>query len=320
MSTCSIIAPAAGPGSRSSIGQRDRDEVPGSALGFLRLDDLQRHEEYRLSRQRALCRRMQRDGYLANPLIVSRVGTRLVVLEGDHRLECLRAAGCSHALVQFVPLGDEQRVTLDTWFHVGLVECVDAWLAELFSYGLDIQALAPAAAEAWVQAGRAIAWLGIFDVPRCRAWAIASSGRGHADVLQTLTNLYRPSRLARAELPGRPQALAEIFAANRRANLFVRFARIGREQVARQVQAGERIPAEIMRIVLRRGRVLGVNVPLELLEATVDDAARAGWLAQLQARVPARYPGPSIVYDTPGTRRYEEPLFVYDRAIQPLAT
>jgi hypothetical protein len=50
-----------------------------------------------------------------------------------------------------------------------------------------------------------------------------------------------------------------------------------------------------------------------------DDAARSAWLARSLARRPRRYPGPSLVDDAAGARRYDEPLVVYDRSVQPFA-
>jgi hypothetical protein len=294
-------------------------ELSGPLLGLVRLADLQPAEECSPSRVRALSRQLNRDGYLANPLIVSRVGRRFLLLEGVHRLECLRAAGCSHALVDFVPLEDSRRMEIETWFHIASVHDVTQWLAEACVSGLELQAVAPATAEARVRSGRAAAWLCTFDASGCRAWSVASGAWEHASAQQSLAGLYRPVRLGAADLPCCAQRLEGVFAAYPQANLFVRFARIGRDRLVRHAQTGERIPAEILRIVVRRGRVLGANVPLELLTDWVDDSTRARWLARLEARQPESYRGSFIVRDAEGTRRYEEPLFVYDRGIRPSA-
>jgi hypothetical protein len=289
-------------------------------LRFARLDSIQLHEDYRPSREEQLMTRMKQDGHLANPLIASRAGNQIFLLDGHHRLECQRKLKLTHTLVQMVDLQDPRQLRLDTWIHVALIEDMDEFVDELSSYGMVIQETSFPNAEAGVRRGQALCWLVLFDGKACRCLTIAQGEMNPVTALRVVENLYRPHRITRNDLSrgwlSQPRILFNDFPAM---NLVVRFAPLNAEQINQFVAAQERIPSGITRTLLPRGRVLGVNVPLKLLSYAAEDDERQAWLSDLLRQEAMCYPGPSVIDESPSPRRYDDPLIVYDRTLQPKA-
>lgn len=106
-------------------------EIPD--LRILPLSLLEEHEYQDPQRSTPLAKRIQADGVLLNPPVVSPFGEddpRFVVLDGANRVTVFRQLGYDHLLVQVV--GYEQpQVTLYTWHHVIADLPVDAFLAIL---------------------------------------------------------------------------------------------------------------------------------------------------------------------------------------------
>lgn len=74
------------------------------AFGFLELGVLARHEETLPDHLEALTREIERDGELRQPIVVDR--RSLVILDGHHRLEAIRALGCALISVYLVDYAD----------------------------------------------------------------------------------------------------------------------------------------------------------------------------------------------------------------------
>ena len=95
-------------------------------LRILPVDLLVEHEYNDMQRTEPLARRLESEGLLKNPPVVTPLGDergRYVVLDGANRVMALELLQYPHVLVQVVPY-EEPQVTLTTWHHV--IECMDA--------------------------------------------------------------------------------------------------------------------------------------------------------------------------------------------------
>ncbi len=83
-------------------------------------DLLVEHEYNDAQRTEPLARRLEAEGSLKNPPVVTPLGEddpRYVVLDGANRITALKSLAYPHILVQVVPY-QEPMVTLTTWHHV----------------------------------------------------------------------------------------------------------------------------------------------------------------------------------------------------------
>jgi L-serine kinase (ATP) / ParB family transcriptional regulator, heme-responsive regulator len=94
-------------------------------LRILPVDLLVEHEYNDAQRTEPLAMRLEAEGLLKNPPVVTPLGDehgRFVVLDGANRLAALQSLHYPHILVQVVSY-EEPQVTLTTWHHV--IECMD---------------------------------------------------------------------------------------------------------------------------------------------------------------------------------------------------
>jgi hypothetical protein len=106
-------------------------EIPD--LRILPLSLLEEHEYQDPQRSTPLVARIQADGVLRNPPVVSPFGDddpRFVVLDGANRVTVFRQLGYEHLLVQVVGY-EPPQVTLYTWHHVIAGLPVDDFIAIL---------------------------------------------------------------------------------------------------------------------------------------------------------------------------------------------
>lgn len=120
---------------------------PLPELRILPLDLLVEHEYNDAQRTEPLAKRLEAEGLLKNPPIVSRLDDdpaadeRYVVLDGANRTTALHHLGYPHVLVQVVPY-EPPQVTLTTWHHVIAGIPIDEFTQALTSIeGLEFRAL-----------------------------------------------------------------------------------------------------------------------------------------------------------------------------------
>jgi hypothetical protein len=107
----------------SQIHPSDSSFVPD--LRILPIDMLVEHEYNDIQRTMPLAQRLEAEGLLKNPPVVTAIGIddpRFAVLDGANRITALHTLNYPHILVQVVPY-EEPHVTLTTWHHV--IECMD---------------------------------------------------------------------------------------------------------------------------------------------------------------------------------------------------
>lgn len=279
-----------------------------SELRFVSLQAIRPHEQYSSAHREDLAARLERDNVLRNPIIVAEVRPgAYVLLDGTHRLATLEEHGYSHALVQVVPLADPARVQLSTWAHLASVDA-DILLRELAASGAG-SVIVERDLEDATPSGTDVAWLSFACRPHV-VYRLRSHDRIAA--LHMLLTFYQPERLASDALTCNG---SDVFTNAPARNLLVQFRPFAAADICALDAAGERIPNGITRVVITGGRILGTNVPLELLRPEATVTQREAWLASLDAHLPRRLSGPTVVYE-PGPRHYVEPVVLFDRSVQ----
>jgi hypothetical protein len=84
------------------------------------IKDLVFHEIEEPLRTKRLEERLMSDGFLKNPVIVGRIpnsDSKLLLLDGMHRVSALRNLGCDSVVAQFVDYFDNE-VKVDAWCHL----------------------------------------------------------------------------------------------------------------------------------------------------------------------------------------------------------
>ena len=291
----------------------DRGPALCPTLRFLPIGAIRMHEAPEGQHAATVRRGIAADRVLRNPIAAAALSPgESLLIDGTHRYGSLRAAGCGYVLAQVVPL--TAPTVLDTWSHLARVDAA-RFLDDVATVGLDARPADPGTVEAALAARRAPLAFALLDDPDTAYLVVGRES--HARTLQAFVGLYQPRRVATDEILAhggfRPERLfAEAGFAD--ANLLVRFAGFSPGEIVALVRDGVRIPSGITRFILGGGRVLGVNVPVRLLEPSTSAAEQRAWLAQLARRRPRRFAGPAWVHE-PQPRLYAEPLLVYDPSL-----
>lgn len=265
-------------------------------LRILPLELLVEHEYNDDQRTLPLAERLEAEGVLKNPPIVTPLGQddpRFVVLDGANRVTALSNLGYSHILVQVVAY-EPPQVTLSTWHHVisdlepydftqGLagVEGVDFFATDL------LQARAGLARREF-----------LMYVIRADGWVFAARpqqpGRSvheHNRLLNALVDTYRQRcRLQRAMT----ESLEEARRLYAPLTAIVVFPQYEPAEVLILARDGELLPAGLTRHLIQ-GRALRVNYPLSELRAPQSleekNARLRAWLRQKLTSKEVRFYG-----------------------------
>lgn len=257
------------------------------------------HEAFDPRRVASLAERIEADGLLVNPPIVTEWGEIYVVLDGATRLSAFRLLNYPHIIVQVVD-PDESAVQLHTWYHAVSNGRAD----ELYELVADVPGLEMSPADAGeVQAAlrehRAVAALLLDDGRSFRLQADSSGQHGDwLDVLNRLVSRYTEWGVVARTLQTEPAALRAQYTDF--AGLFL-FPQFHPETVLDVAAGGRSMPAGITRFVIP-GRILRLNAPLERLRADEPLAAKSSWLDQFVHE--------KLAYRK--VRYYQEPVVLLD--------
>lgn len=284
-------------------------------LRVVPIDSILVHEDFDPSRCPALRDAIAQQGQLANPVIVSQLTTavpgnhRFVHLDGANRLAALRALGCTRVAVQVVDLYQPQQVGLATWAHRTQVDPI-AFLAYLQRLpGVHVQPLAGEVSEA--PAVAACIFL------KNDAYQLTLRRPDVLNWVETLRAIVAPysTRLERHKLPlvPEPPAVARHVGTGAHAEhmALITFAPLPIESFLALASQGLTAPPGVTRFMLHGGRALGLNVPVDCLEAGACAARVDAWLATCREVLPVIVPGPCRVKEYAGWRDYDEPLLLY---------
>lgn len=207
------------------------------------------HESYENVRLENICRSIELEGSLRNPPIVSSLGNgEYLLLDGAHRITAMIALSCQRVAVQVV---SDEQVGLDVWDH--LVPMGKWW---------DL-----------LKQERRINWSNERIEERLLAQVTEADGRVHylyqnqsdeslfasLDAWHRIVGLYQHKYFIRrvphctVTQPGNEEVLLS-------------YPEYTLEELKWIVQSGRLMPAGVTRCMVQ-GRILNLNIPLELLRA-----------------------------------------------------
>lgn len=285
---------------RSPADEASPSHTFGVDLAILGLDQVRPHEIPDPGRVGRLGIRLVEDGTLRDPIMVARVeGVKgFVLLDGTNRRMALQNLNCRRVLAQIVDYEDRHCVNLLTWSHLVDMSIADVLQMIGLIQGIDIEpigqdqtdkALGRAASVAAVHSGE-------------HSWLVSRSGkRSKPDLLLDLVEGYEEclQREARDEELISDKLQEVRSRPGGHDSVLVTFPRITRQQVVDLALSGTLIPAGITRHVIRCGRALRVDVPLEWLGSGMPmreaEIAFQNHLAKLR---PRRYLEPTVLFDS----------------------
>lgn len=268
-------------------------------IRFVSLDRVAVHERVDPLRVKHLMSRLRKDGILRNPPLAAVLipGERYVILDGATRVQALVELEYEHCPIQIVDY-DDPAIGLGRWHHLLAGIDADSFLEQLAHVaGLDLEPADVADAERLLAARQVLCYV---SLPDGRVFVVRGDGELERQValLTRVTDLYEgQAHVLRS--PGRsPESL---WAGEAEGDLAVIFPRFLPSEVTRLALNGARLPMGITRHIVP-GRVLGLDLSLDLLRADVTLEEKNAWLQNL---LHARLEEKKI-------RLYQEPVFVVD--------
>ena len=241
---------------------------------------------------RCLLREIEDDEELWCPVIVDRES--MVVLDGTHRVNALRALGCKYVCVYFVDYSDSE-IGVERWFRA-ITEYLPKERVEEIAEELSMVLISMDSS-------------GVKDVSypvlRLRdgsSFALASRGDS-LGCFDTLRTFERKLETMGYEMSFDTEADADAKLTRSAISAVLQPPALGKDQVVSAAIQGHVLPCKATRHIIP-GRPVGVDVPLTLLknhEISLEEA---------NARLAARIEQKTTEYMPPGTvwrgRRYDE--------------
>ena len=265
-------------------------------LRVVALDRVVCHEDVDPRRVKKLAGRIEADGLLRNPPIVTEVGDIYLVLDGASRTTAFRHLGFEHIIVQVI--SPQEGLELAAWYHV-IRQIPAADLIQLLD-DLPFVTLKPAepgqAEEVMFEYG---------DLCQVKTVAgddyvvYAAPGANRLDALNQLTNAYIKVAVAHRTLRNDLISLQHEYPDMAALVLFPVYSV---SQVIQATVSGERkFPAGITRFLVP-GRVMRLNADLSRLKAEGTLIEKNRWLHELlvEKQIEGRI------------RYYGEPVYLLD--------
>ncbi len=266
-------------------------------LEFLPLDRMLLHEEDDPLRVKQLALALGRDGKLRNPPIVSDYGGHCIVLDGATRITALREMGVQDVPVQIVDY-DSEHVELSVWHHVIVGMAPNRLLANLADVDeITVEPVDAKTSRRMLEHREIVACL---LMTNGQEFAILCGGdvNRQANLLCRLVATYRGKaevhRIAVIDLT----ALGEQYPGF---SAVVGFPCYRPAEIVQIAINGDKVPMGITRHLIS-GRVLGLDIPLEMLKGTSTREEKNAWLTDtIRRRLRANK-----------VRLYQESVFVFD--------
>ncbi len=272
------------------------DLVQPPDLRILPLNLLVEHEYNDVQRTAPLAQRMEAEGLLKNPPIVTSLGSgdpRFMVLDGANRTTALSSLGYPHVLVQVVKY-EEPYVTLTTWHH--LITGIDP---EEFTLlldsveGVDLFSLDYLRARAALARRECLMYFMRLDnkvfVARPKMPGLFVHEQNQ--LLNALVNTYKERVGVHRAMSNNVEEALRLYADLSGVIVFPQYDTFEILALARD---GELLPAGLTRHLIQ-GRILRVNYPLSELKSQepleVKNARLQDWLRRKMASKEVRFYG-----------------------------
>lgn len=262
-------------------------------LQILALDKLIEHEYNDIQRTEPLAKRLQAEGLLKNPPIVTSMGDddRYVVLDGANRTTALNLLKYPHCLCQVVKY-EPPTVTLSTWHHLITGIELDAFVDELDSIdGLDFKSIDLLHARAGLARRDLLAYVIRADGKVFSAALTQGNGTIHEKnaVLNAMVDTYKEKgglfRASTDNLDDARQLYTNLTG-------LVVFPNYEPAEVMALARDEELLPTGLTRHLIQ-GRALRINYPLADLQSgdslETKNARLGSWLKQKLATKEVRY-------------------------------
>ncbi|MFN8455233.1 MAG: hypothetical protein U0401_11300 [Anaerolineae bacterium] len=266
------------------------------SLQIVPLDKVFPHELLDPRRVDRLVNRLRSDQKLINPPIVVPLEDYYVVLDGATRVMALQRLGFPHIAVQQV--ADPDKLGLHTWYHVICQISLDGLLNLLQS--LPKIVVAPSEPKKVLDDMLEYGGICYLHTVEGQVWLIQPAvGVNRLEALSQLTAAYiQEAGQVRRTIN---RNIATLRQEQPHMAALVVFPEYTVEQVLQIAQAKHALPAGITRFIIP-GRVLRLNIPLEVLRSPQSLQEKNEWLYQqvmeLLSSGKARY--------------YEEPVYLLD--------
>jgi hypothetical protein len=273
--------------------------APGNSLSIVTCASVRPHEIADSAREERIERRLRHDGQLRDPLMVGAVPglEGYVLLDGTNRLRALNNLALPLVLVQVLDYADPHAVHLRTWCHAASLPIEDLLAVARTLPGIEVVPLAPLGAPDALAESTTLALL--LQGNRRFALVRADTAVPRPRQLRLLVDSYE-HMMSREDCD--PEAVEEhairLASAREDPATLVAFPAFTRSQVVDMAMNARTIPAGITRHVIHSGRILRVNVPLDLLAGDDLAAANQRLRAHLQTLQPRMYREPTILYDS----------------------
>lgn len=262
-------------------------------LQILALAKLIEHEYNDIQRTEPLAKRLQAEGLLKNPPIVTSMGDddRYVVLDGANRTTALNLLKYPHCLCQVVKY-EPPTVTLSTWHHLITGIELDAFVDELDSIdGLDFKSIDLLHARAGLARRDLLAYVIRADGKVFSAALTKGNGTIHEKnaVLNAMVDTYKEKgglfRASTDNLDDARQLYTNLTG-------LVVFPNYEPAEVMALARDEELLPTGLTRHLIQ-GRALRINYPLADLQSgdslETKNARLGSWLKQKLATKEVRY-------------------------------
>jgi hypothetical protein len=270
---------------------------PPSQLLIAEIDDILIHEIHDPSRTDRLVAALKKDCVQRDPVIVA--GTLYgpyVHLDGANRLTALKRLGYKQVAVQVLNYADDSVVELYNWLHLVVLTELEL-IEQARTWGnCEIRQLDESDARAALNNRSAAA---VITFRNGRTFGLLTDiGLGdRVAAIQALTNLYPASPTRETLTSVNAAGIQSLLSSYPRAQACIAFTPIAKQDVMTLACNMEgRIPAGITRHTVLCGRILGADVPLQLLKAPGAAEQKTEALGKLLEGVTwRRYYEPTIV-------------------------
>lgn len=264
-------------------------------LRIVRSEDVLPHEIADAIREARIEERLREDGLLRDPLIAGSLRDGgYVLLDGTNRKRALASLGLPYLLVQLVNYADTGAVELRTWAHE-----VRLPIGKVLEHAAQIPDLSvsPLHSDGAKDALHEPQTIAVLQSKSETWWLLREDGETRrARQLRLLVDTYEPYMRRVEAAARRPEEQAAITAPD---TTLVEFPIFAREDVTRAAVERDLIPAGITRHILRAGRALRVNLPLEMLSRKYDaPGANENLGRHLGKLEPRLYQEPTVLYDS----------------------